>query len=161
MTRVRDWIGLQKEMVQEIGSILSILLLTINLGISVYLLVRSDSGTLANPYIVIPAIILATGIAVWLIARSWHFVGMMHKSKQRAVVMLNPYLTTDFNPHEWIIWKEVSLPQLHYTRAMLLKLGLDTKDIDARIRRVEAWLDKGRIPKEEFPPRFAPFLRAV
>ncbi|HVL88574.1 MAG TPA: hypothetical protein VM681_11315 [Candidatus Thermoplasmatota archaeon] len=161
MTGIRDWIGLQKEMVQEIGSILSLTLLTINLSISVFLLIQQPTGFLSRPALVIPLFIVVTGLSVWLFARAWHFVGMMHKSKQRALATLNPYMTTDFHPHEWALWYYVNLPQLKAQRDMMVRLDMDPAEIDACIDRVEKWLREGRIPKDEFPDGFRPLLRAV
>jgi hypothetical protein len=158
--KVREWVGLQKEMVQEISSILAIGLLTVNLGLSTFLLVKERGGPAANIYIVVPLVVAGVLGLVWAMAYAWHFLGKMHHAKQRALATLNPYMTTDFSPHEWVIWNFVSLPQLRAARETLAGLGKDTKELDACIARVEVWLRDGRIPKDEFPAALRKFLRA-
>ncbi|MCA1814724.1 MAG: hypothetical protein LC624_12395 [Halobacteriales archaeon] len=161
--RFREWLGLQKEMVQEVSGILSIALLTLNVGLSAFLLVKDTTtfGAASRDIgFVVPLIVLTLALVVWTLAYAWHFLGRMHFAKQRALATLNPYMTTDFNPHEWVIWKHVSLPQLRAQRDTLAKVGADTKELDACIARVEAWLEQGTIPKADFPPMLQRFLRA-
>lgn len=161
MNRIRDWIGLQKEMVQEISGMLSIALLTVNIGFTAYLAVRAGGGILANPYLIVPVVVLTIGAVVWVVARLWHFRGRMHKAKHRALVTLNPFMTTDFFPFEWVLWKNVNLPQLRAQQAILEELGHDHEELDACIERVEAWLEDGEIPQEDFPEMMEKYLKAV
>lgn len=158
---LKDWIGLQKEMVQEIGGMLSIALITVNIGITVFLTV-SESGTiLSNPYVVVPLVVVLIGMVVWVVAHLWHFYGKMHRAKHKALVTLNPFMTTDFFPFEWVLWKNVNLPQLRAQRAILASLGEDHGELDEVIDRVERWVEDGKIPKDDFPEMMKEYLKAV
>lgn len=159
--KIREWIALQKEMVQEISGILSIALLTVNVGLTIFVLVKEAGGILSNPYIVVPSVVLLIGLTVWGIAWVYHFKGKMHRAKHRAMATLNPYNTTDFIPFEWVLWKNVNLPQLRAQRELLEQMGSDTSELDETIERVESWLEQGRIPKQEFPEMMDRLLRAV
>jgi hypothetical protein len=158
--KFREWVGLQKEMVQEVSGILAIMLLTVNVGLSIFLLVREQGGLAASAYVVVPMVAVALGLVVWVSAYAWHFVGKMHYAKQRALATLNPYMTTDFTPHEWVLWHDINLPWLRGQRELVARAGADTKELDESIARLERWLAQGRIPKDEFPSLMRRFLRA-
>jgi hypothetical protein len=147
-------------MVQEISGILAVGLLTVNVGMSAFLLVKDTGGLAGNAIVVVP---LVTGLilgSVWALAYVWHFHGRMHMAKQRALATLNPYMTTDFTPHEWVLWNYITLPQLRAQAEMMARLGLDTKEIEATVARLERWLAAGKVPKGDFPPMLERFLRA-
>lgn len=157
----KDWVGLQKEMVQEIGGMLSIALITVNIGFTAFLLVKDGGTLLSSPYVVVPLVVILIGLSVWLVAHLWHFYGKMHRAKHRALVTLNPFMTTDFFPFEWVLWQNVNLPQLRAQRAILASLDEDHAELDACIARVEGWLEAGQIPKDDFPEMMREYLRAV
>lgn len=162
--RVREWVGLQKEMVQEVSGLLSLGLLAFNLGISVFILIKDTGwfgGHAGNAYVVVPVVVIVLGSLVWAMAYSWHFFGRMHFAKQRALATLNPYMTSEFTPREWVMWHDVHLPHLRALLAMNRELGLDTKELEGAIASMERWLRDGRISKAEFPEELRRFLRAT
>lgn len=140
---VRAWLMEQLEIVRRLTGIYTVALLAVNLSFTMYAFLEWRD---IHPYVAIPFLTVCIGLLVWLTARlivvKWEF----YKSEKIAQMKYNQFAVYAVQPWENMLLRTLYLPLM---RAVA---DDDMDELRESIEKIEEWVDRGVIPRDQFPP---------
>lgn len=93
--------------------------------------------------------LIVTGIMVW----GYIYVEVfgLFKAKKSTVVKMDPVHIYALTPYQEMMLRTANLPQLRHFLAQAQAQGLPTEDLQESITRIERWVEKGFIPRADYP----------
>jgi len=139
---IRNYIMRQLEKLRRIAPVGSLIILTINLAFTVYPYVAWRG---IHPYIGVTAIALLIAAVLLFAAYIWMDRLEMYRSELKAAKTYNPYAVYALQPYEEMWFRLWFIPMMKYA------LDEDKDHLKENLEKVEEWVERGYIPKEQFP----------
>lgn len=147
--RFRRFINMQYVKMRRVAAIGSLVLLAINVSFTVYPFL-TGIYLFEKSYIGIPVIFLTIILVIWLMAHIYVNKMEMYRTEQLAEVTLNPYAIYAITPIQEMHFRTKDLPLMRSLREILPD-GEQKIELEKSIKQVEGWVERGYIPKKEFP----------
>lgn len=151
---VRGVVSKHLDRVLRVAGPISLLLLIGNLSLTLTEHVAWRGGA---PELWATGLALALVVAVVLLANLWTTKLDMVRGLRSAGVIHDPMQVYQFTPREVALWRVTVLQEMKWKLAMGRKQGLPEAELASlsdAIRRFEAWIDLGYIPRDEFPSEY-------
>jgi hypothetical protein len=103
-----------------------------------------------SPYIGITLLFFGILFFIWVAAHIYVRKFEMYRTESRADVLYSPYSVYAMAPKEEMMLRGIYLPIME-TNCKLLAAGKEKEQMEAEIKKVRAWCEKGFIPKDDFP----------
>jgi len=157
----RKFINIQYVKMKKVAAVGSMILLAVNLSLTVFPYVQHRFpklvfGLIPSEYIGIPIVFI---IIVFLILLGAHFYVRkleMYRTEQMAEVMFNPYSVYALNPFQEMWFRHIDIPMLESLKEVLPE-GEQKKNLEKHLKTVYNWIEKGYIPKKDFPEHLKKF----
>ncbi len=132
---VKKWFMLQVWRVQQIATILSLVMLAVTDALLVYDKASWRSGVFESPYTGVVIILLAIGLIIWGVSIVWDLKLKMWREQMTVLTEKNPYLREKMNTKELVLYQLSWLPVLE---------GLGKNDPQAResAETLKLWMQK-------------------
>jgi len=151
---IRKFINEQYVKMKRMAAVGSLVLLAVNLSFTIYPYIEhrfpEKAWIIPRAWIAIPFLLLIIIFIIWIIAHIYIRKMEMYRTESRADQLYNPYAVYAFNPFQEMWWRHVYIPQMkaiHFN----MKEGKEKEEMKNQIEMIQNWLDKGYIPKSDFP----------
>lgn len=108
----KTWAMTQMWRLQQIAMVGSLILLVINLGFTIYGYI---DWRIRNPYIGVPAVVLALVAVIWLAAWTWDKRLRLWREQQSVIIERNPYAAERLSPKEIAMFEWVWIPAIQHS----------------------------------------------
>lgn len=135
---LKKWFMLQMWRLQQVASILTLVLLALNLSLQLFAFVRWRGEILSNPYLTVPMIALILFAIIWAFSIFWDLRLKMWRDQATVLIERNPYAK------EKMYSKEIALYELMYL-PILEELGKTSEKARKGAEAMRIWLHKAAI----------------
>jgi len=146
--KLRGFINLQYIKIKKVAAVGSMLLLTVNLSLTIFLYFEHRN---IHPYIGIPIIFFIVMLVLWFLAHIYVRKMEMYRTEQAAEVLYNPYAVYAFAPFQEMTYSHSMVPVMKALLKLLPEDSKEYKDLKFNMERFEEWCKTGYIPKKDFP----------
>lgn len=145
--RVRRFFNMQIQKLKRVASIGSLILLVFNLSLLIYPYIEHRN---VHPYLAIPTIFVLISLLILLLAHAYLKWLDMYRTEQETERYFNPYAVYAFQPWDEMVYRYIHIPMLEAVYHMQPE-GNYKRDLEQLIKKLYRWVNKGYIPKEDFP----------
>ena len=159
--KVRKFINVQYVKMKQLSAVGSLILLAINLSFVVYPYIEHRFnefvfGFIPRAWIGVPLVFLIIIFLIWLGAHFYIKKMEMYRTEKRAEMMFNPYQVYAIQPFQEMWFGHIYLPTMKGI-VDLLPEGNEKEEMRKEYEMVKNWIEKGFIPKEDFPAHLKKF----
>jgi len=130
---VKKWFMLQVWRVQQIATILSLVMLAVTDALLVYDKVSWRSGVFETPYTGVVIILLAIGLVIWGVSIVWDLKLKMWREQMTVLVEKNPYNKERMASKEIVMYNLMWLPMLEH-------IGKQDPEVKAAAQALRGWM---------------------
>jgi hypothetical protein len=132
---VKKWFMLQVWRVQQIATILSLVMLAVTDALLVYDKVSWRSGVFETPYTGVVIILLAIGLVIWGVSIVWDLKLKMWREQMTVLVEKNPYNKERMASKEIVMYNLMWLPMLEH-------IGKQDPEVKAAAQALRGWMTR-------------------
>jgi hypothetical protein len=158
--RIRKFVNMQYVKMKRLSAVGSLILLAINLSFTVYPYVEhrfpESIANIPRAWLGVPIILMIIMLLIWLGAHIYVQKMEMYRTEKRAEMVLNPYAVYAFNPFQEMWFGHIYLPTMKGVLELLPE-GEEKEKIQKEYDMVRKWIEKGYIPKGDFPKHLKKF----
>jgi len=152
--KIRKFFNEQYVKMKRLAAVGSLILLAVNLSFTVYPFIEfrfpENIWIIPRAWLVIPLLLFFIILLIWIISHIYIKKMEMYRTESRADQLYNPYCVYAFNPFQEMWWRHIYIPQMEGIYHNMEE-GKEKDKLKSKIEMVNDWLDKGYIPKKDFP----------
>ena len=132
---VKKWFMLQVWRIQQVSQIITLALVAIQNALLVYGYISWRGAVFENPYIMLPMVMVAIALSIWIAAVVWDMRLKMWREQATVLVERNPYSKEKMSTKEIMIYGILWLPVME-------RLGQDDPKVKAAGEALKDWMKK-------------------
>jgi len=153
--KIRKFFNEQYVKMKRMAAVGSLVLLAVNLSFTVYPYIEFRFpefffGIIPRTWVIVPLLLFFIIFLIWCVSHIYIRKMEMYRTESRADQLYNPYAVYAFNPFQEMWWRNIYVPQMegiYYN----MSNGNEKDKLKKQIEMVKDWLNKGYIPKKDFP----------
>ncbi len=131
--RLKKWFMLQVWRLQQVSQVMTLALLALSLSTQIWGYIKYRGELFANPYAMIPIIMVVIAAAIWSVSIVWDLRLKMWRDQATVLVERNPYSKEKMTAKEIALYGMTWLP-------IMEKMGENDPKMRERAEAFRAWL---------------------